>query len=208
MAWRRAARGRAPLSANPQKVQLSLLCSLWAMWPPWRFRLQRLVLTPLRLSRPRLLTPLRLLSRPRPCVSGGRKPLLCPGLGCSKCRRSHMGCRACKAKMGWFEETPGQWTHRESKRDHHHHHAPSQSSFLSSSCCRPLSQPIPVAIIIPVTFMLPSFFSADSRHQHCSCHLPQSRHSVLSISVIIPRFVLFCSPPCQCRLPSAFWLRA
>ena len=36
---------------------------------------------------------------------------LCPGLGCSKCRRSRMGCRTCKANLGWFEVAPGQWEH-------------------------------------------------------------------------------------------------
>jgi len=36
---------------------------------------------------------------------------LCPGLGCAKCRRSQLGCRVCKAKLGWFETALGQWEH-------------------------------------------------------------------------------------------------
>lgn len=49
---------------------------------------------------------------PRPAGRRPRAPL-CPGLGCGKCRRSRMGCRACKAKLGWFEVAPGRWEHGE-----------------------------------------------------------------------------------------------
>lgn len=50
----------------------------------------------------------------------------------------------------------------------------------------------------PATFILPSSFSSDSRHQPCSCHLPCHHIHVF----------LFCSPPCQCPLPSASRLSA
>ena len=49
---------------------------------------------------------------PRPARRRPTTPL-CPGLGCAKCRRSRFGCRACKAKLGWFEVAPGQWEHHE-----------------------------------------------------------------------------------------------